>query len=176
MNKQIDKIEKLIYTCFKEISEHAMQSEILSSHIREINGNLKSMLDLIDQINKKDSLQINTVTKNYSQREVKPNDEKEKILIVAYALSRFNHFIINDILKSKHNQSAVFNYLSHQLEVKVNTLKNYRDAFDPYVKQENSDRKGWYQKKLTPEFIAIKEILDRENRDLIKEKISKIIG
>ena len=112
----------------------------------------------------------------YSQREIKSDDEKEELLKLAYALSKFDHVIINDILKSNYNQSAVFSYLSNKMKVKPNTLKNYRDLFDPHIKNKRSNRKGWYQRQLSPEFRVIKELWDDLDYKEIKNEISKVIG
>jgi len=176
MDQQINKIEKLIYACFKEITDHTMQTEVLSPHIKEINNNLKSMSDLVEEIKNDPSPRHNIISDSYSKREIKSDDEKESLIKLAYALSRFDYGIINDILKSNYNQSAVFSYLSHKMKVKSNTLKNYRDMFDPYVRQEKSNRKGWYQRQLSPEFRVIKELWDIADYKEIKKEISKIIN
>ena len=99
----------------------------------------------------------------------------KKQLQVAYAMSRFDYHIINDITKNNYNQTKIFEFLAHKLKVKSNTLKNYRDSFDPYVKQENSNRKGWWQKKLTHEFKAIKENYDNKTENDIKKELEKIL-
>lgn len=43
------------------------------------------------------------------------------------------------------NQSEAFKEISKKLSLNPNTLKNYRDLFDPVTK--NNKRKGWYQRE-----------------------------
>lgn len=55
-------------------------------------------------------------------------DEKMRLNKVAYYLSRFEH----NGLFPNCNQKEAFNIISEKLNIKFNTLKNERDAFDPY--------------------------------------------
>ena len=108
-------------------------------------------------------------------RQTSPNNERENQIKIAYVMSRFDYNIINDIRGVMQNQKKTFAYLSAIMNVNINTLKNNRDSFDPYVKQENSNRRGWWQKELTPEFKAIKEKYDDKEYDVIKKEIEKLI-
>jgi len=168
-----DEIEKLVNECFKQIADHTLQSEIISPHIRMINENLKEMSTLLEMV-KKDDDEPDSFYRHRERITIKSSD-KEALIKIAYAMSRFDYQIINDITKNNYNQTEAFNFLSHILKTKPNTLKNYRDMFDPYVEQENSKRKGWYQKELSPDFRAIKDNWDNENYDFIKDEIKTII-
>lgn len=168
--KQI--IEKLVYACFKELTNHTLQSEVLSPHIKAINHNLENILKYIEQIQ-------GSCAKSFSQRDERNYariTERDSILKVAYSMSRFDYQIINDILKKRFNQTETFQYLAEKLNVKTATLRNYRDMFDPYVKQENSHRKGWHQIQLSDEYQAIKKEYDGMDYALIKKEIEIILS
>jgi hypothetical protein len=176
MNQSIIKIEGLVNECFRGIADHTLGSDVLSPQIKLINNNLKMILELIGEIKDDYSQKPLSTSGSYSQRDIKPDREKKILIKIAYVMSRFDFLIINDILKSDYNQTVTFNFLSHKLDVKSNTLKNYRDMFDPHVKQENSARRGWVGKELFHDFLEIKNSWDTLDYEEIKEKISKIIS
>lgn len=70
--------------------------------------------------------------------------KQEKVLIVAYYLSKFNYEALNKLNYKTHREA--FNDIGERLEVKPNTLKNRRDDFDSI---NDNGRKGWYQKELS---------------------------
>jgi len=175
MTHPVNEIERLIYDCFKEITDHTMQTDVLSPQIKSINANLKAMTELVEKLKTRDSSFNTAYARNYGQRETMRGDEKGNVIKLAYVLSRFDYYIINDILNSHYNQGEVFRVLSDKLKVKQNTLKNYRDAFDPHVKQERSNRRGWHQKELPADFQARKSLWDTRDHDFIKAEIEKII-
>lgn len=176
MEKVINEMQKLVYSCFVEITDHAMQSEVLSPQIKKVNDNLKKLSSLIEELTAQKKMLINTEEQHVPSREFIYGNEKQDIIKVAYALSRFDYYLINEILQTQYNQNAVFQFLSRKLMVKLNTLKNYRDMFDPYVRQERSNRKGWYQRELPSEFEARKSLWDVKDEDFIKAEIKKIIS
>jgi anion-transporting ArsA/GET3 family ATPase len=176
MERVTNEMQKLVYSCFKEIADHAMQSEVLSPQIKRINDNLKKISSLIEELDVQQMLTKNTEARHFSSRDFISGNEKQDIIKVAYALSRFDYYLINEILQTQYNQSEVFQFLSEKLKVKLNTLKNYRDMFDPYVRQERSNRKGWYQKELSSEFEARKSLWDVKEESYIKAEIEKIIA
>jgi len=100
----------------------------------------------------------------------------DEIIKIAYAMSRFDYHILNDILNHQFNQTSAYQYLEAKFNVKYTTQRNYRDAFDPYVKQEKSNRRGWWQKKLSPQFQAIKENYDKKGYASIKNEIESILN
>ncbi len=101
---------------------------------------------------------------------------KNAAVKIAYVMSRFDCPIINTVLNKNFNQAQAFEFLAQQLNVKATTLRNYRDSFDPYVKQENSSRRGWWQVKLTYEFQAVKDEYDKKDREEIKSEIEAILS
>lgn len=72
--------------------------------------------------------------------------------IVGYYLSRFDKDSYQRL--GLGNKGETHQKIGSMLEISSNTLKNFRDAFDPY--HENS-RKGWWQRDLWP---VEKEIYD----------------
>jgi hypothetical protein len=171
-NEAAINIEKLVYACFKELTNHTLQSEVISPHIKAINHHLENILKNVEKI---DDYRVNPISyrdeRNYSK-----STDRALVLRAAYAMSRFDFPIINDILNKRHNQSETFQYLAKRLNVKAATLRNYRDMFDPYVKQENSHRKGWHQLQLSDEYHAIKKEYDGMDYELIKNEIAGILS
>ena len=170
-----NEIQKLIFNCFQEITDHTLQSDVISPHIKEINNNLKQMIGLLEKTKTQDFDNPTLHSQSRHQRNTIKDIDKGKVIKVAYAMSRFDYHIINDITKNTYNQTDAFEFLSHKLNVKTNTLRNYRDSFDPYIHQENSNRRGWYQKELIPDFETIKEKWDDKDYNFIKDEIKNIL-
>ncbi|MBT3806158.1 MAG: hypothetical protein HOG03_16390 [Desulfobacula sp.] len=170
-----NEIQKLIYKCFQEITDHTLQSDVISSQIKEINNNLKQIIELFEKTKAQDFDNPTFHPQSYRERNRIKDVDKENLIKVAYVMSRFDYHIINDIMGNSYNQTDAFEFLSHKLNVKTNTLRNYRDSFDPYIQQEKSNRKGWYQKELIPDFETIKEQWDSKDYNFIKEKIINIL-
>jgi hypothetical protein len=173
-NKMTDlkrNIERLVSDCFKEIADHSLQSEVRSIHIKNIINNLQEILKQLEYRNPQ------TYFKPLSRERAIKNrkDSKYTILKIAYAMSRFDYPLIQDILDKSLNQTAAFEYLSEKLDIKATTLRNYRDRFDPYVQQENSDRIGWKQAELPDEYIAVKKECDEKDYETIKKEIENIL-
>ena len=165
-------IEKLVYACFKELTNHTLQTEVLSPHIKIINLHLENILKCVEKI--QDS-RPNPISQS-NVRNIAKSTDRDLVLKIAYAMSRFDFPIINDILKKRFNQTETFQYLAEKLNVKAATLRNYRDMFDPYVKQENSHRKGWHQLQLSDEYQAIKKEYDAMDYASIKNEIESILS
>jgi hypothetical protein len=165
-------IEKLVYACFKELTNHTLQSEVLSPHIKAINHHLENILKYLE---KTQDSRLNPISYRDERNYIKGND-KCALLKTAYAMSRFDYYIINDILKKHFNQTEAFQYLAEELNVKTSTLRNYRDRFDPYVKQEKSNRRGWHQIELADELQAIKDEYDGMDFAGIKNEIEAILS
>ena len=172
MNDIVRNIEKLVFDSFKEISNHTLQTEVLSPQIKSINHNLENILKQLEKLQG-----IRKKLKPHSGTRDFVGSPQKKILVkLAYAMSRFDYHIINDILREHFNQTEAFQYLAKKFTVKTATLRNYRDCFDPYVKQENSNRIGWTQKILPPQFQAIKEDYDSRNYASLKNEIENILN
>ncbi|HAW08422.1 MAG TPA: hypothetical protein DCW42_04525 [Bacteroidetes bacterium] len=164
-------IEKLVYDSIIQLNKHSFQTEIISPHIKIINENLEAILNYLNKADNDYPIQRTHVL----ERHFMGFDKRSNLLKIAYALSRFDYHIINEIFNKRFNQTECFQYLAEKLNVKLTTLRNYRDIFDPYVKQEKSNRRGWYQKALSDEFQAIKNYYDTKNYSEIKTDIEIIL-
>ena len=93
--------------------------------------------------------------------------DKRNANIAAYYMSRFEHYDLG-----LGNQSETFKRLADILDVKVNTLKNTRDRFDPYT---GSHRRGWWQVDLVPALVEIKnefeDFDETKLRDLVLQSL-----
>ncbi len=63
--------------------------------------------------------------------------------IVAYYISRFDKKAYEKLALGNHTETH--DAIGKILGIKANTIKNHRDAFDPY---HDNPRKGWYQREL----------------------------
>lgn len=167
-----NKIEKLVYDSIIQLNQHSYQSEVISPYIKVINQNLAEILRHLNETEN----ELSIPRKHSTERHFIRSDEKSALIQIAYAMSRFDFGIINDILDKSFNQKQAFQYLSEKLKIKPATLRIYRDNFDPYVDQVNSNRKGWYQKPLSDEFQAIKDEYDLLDYESIKSEIESILS
>lgn len=170
MNEVKEKIERLVSDCFKEIADHSLQSEVRSVHIKTINDNLKNILKQLESL---PSRPIDNKAR-FGRKHAK-GDIKNDAMRIAYAMSRFDYPIINDILETHFNQTQAFEHLAQILDVNKPTLQNYRNMFDPHVKQENSNRRGLYFLELSEEFKTIKDEYDDKDYTEIKNEIETIL-
>lgn len=64
------------------------------------------------------------------------------------------HKVAYYLNKSEHNQTQALETISKILGVKVITIRNKRDMFDPFcnkIKTRGPKRKGWWQNNRLPE-------------------------
>jgi len=80
-------------------------------------------------------------------RDFYENEQKRKALITAYYLSEFEHHRLG-----LGNQTETFQKFAEALGVKVATLRQYRDHFDPIT---SSKRRGYWQIPTPPQFREI---------------------
>jgi hypothetical protein len=175
MEKFIKEIQKCMNSCFAQLADHAMQSEVLSPQIKRINENLKKISSLLEDLNDEHTLAKKDEAKIFLTRDSITESQKQDMIKVAYALSRFDYQFFNKILQTRHNQGEMILLLADKLMIKSTTLRNYRDMFDPYVKQERSERKGRHGQELPPIFKAQQSAWDGEDENFIKAEIEKII-
>jgi hypothetical protein len=84
--------------------------------------------------------EIRPTTRGVADRERLEPETRRDVLLTALYLSRFGHKGL-----SLGNQDQTFEQAAVLLGVKKNTLKNYRDSFDPHTE---SHRRGWWQAEL----------------------------
>lgn len=164
-------ISGIVNECLNEIMEHLLQGNVNSIHIK----NVRDMLFDIKQLCES-GRHAHTPTPLKSKRNRVDAGQKESLYKIAYSLSRFDFHIINEILGTRYNQTQVFDEMEKITGIKSATLRNNRDRFDPYVKQEASDRKGWHQVKLPPELLAVKNGYDRLSHEQITAEIRTILS
>lgn len=164
-------ISGIVNECLNEIMEHLLQGNVNSIHIKNVRDMLFNIKQLCDTGNYSPTPPVLKPKRN------KVNDGQKKDLYkIAYSLSRFDFHVINDILGTRYNQTQVFDEMEKTTGIKAATLRNNRDRFDPYVKQEASDRKGWHQVELPPELLSVKKEYDRLSREQIIEELRQILS
>lgn len=163
-------VSGIVNECLNEIMEHLLQTNVNSVHIK----NVRDMLFDIKQLC--DTGSYAPTPPPLKPKRNKVNDEqKEDLYKIAYSLSRFDFHIINNIFGTRYNQTQAFDEIEKITGVKASTLRNNRDRFDPYVKQEASDRKGWHQVELPPDLQVVKNEYDRLSREQITEELRQIL-
>lgn len=165
-------ITGIVNECLNEIMEHLLQENVNSIHIKNVRDMLFDIKQLCDTGN--DAL-LPTLPSKPKRNRV-DDSHREYLYKIVYSLSRFDFHIINEILGTRYNQTQVFEELEKITGIKAATLRNNRDRFDPYVKQEASDRKGWHQVELTLELQAVKKQYDRLSRDKIIAELKEILS
>ncbi|MGD9686716.1 MAG: hypothetical protein AB7U43_07055 [Desulfobacter sp.] len=159
-----ESLKELVIDCKSELLSHALQGAVVSQHIKKIKDNLDRCLSILDK-----HLSYTEDIKPVNVRNHKiTRASRENILFFAYCMSRFDAEFVNSMLGRAFNQIEAFDYLSDALDVKITTLRNYRDTFDPHVQQERSSRQGW-KKELNDEF---KDVIRRYNDKSEEELIS----
>jgi len=163
---ETQKIIALVADSYKNLADHAFQTEVNSPYLRQVKDNLAEIEKLCKSPQPAMPAPIrrmrNTIT------------DKTSLLKIAYAMSRFDYPLIQSITKSSYNQTEAFDYLARTTGTKATTLKNMRDQFDPYVKQERSNRKGWHQAELPSEYKVIKNKYDKMTEEEISDEISDL--
>jgi hypothetical protein len=86
-------------------------------------------------------------------------------MVIAYYFSRFDKDAINSLGYSR--QGDAFSDIAKRLKVKPNTLKNWRDEFDPI----HRFRRGWYQRPMSPSRVRVVEAL----QDLSMHALHQIV-
>lgn len=165
-------ISGIVNECLNEIMEHLLQEQVNSNHIKNVRDMLLDIKQLCDTANYPPP----TVPSPKPKRNKVDDGQKVDVYKIAYSLSRFDFQIINEILGTRYNQTQVFDAVEKIIGVKASTLRNNRDRFDPYVKQEASDRKGWHQVELPPELLAVKNEYDRLSREQIAVELRQILS
>lgn len=157
-----EELKKLVMDCKSELLNHTLQSDIVSSHIKQINSNLDNCLAVLE---KNWAISCTRTVGVRSSRV--PGNSRDNILFFAYCMSRFDTEFVNSILGRRLNQTEAFDYLADALNVKVATLRNYRDTLDSHVEQVRSNRQGW-KKDLNDEFKFVKAKYDgKSEQELI---------
>lgn len=107
--------------------------------------------------------------------EIDTNDKKRIALIVSYYLSRCDLEAVHSLGYSGFTEA--FKDLGDILNENPNNIKNMRDEFDPHFP---NDRKGWYQRPLSPSrqevFEQFSQYSDIELDLYVKKILSRMKG
>lgn len=92
-------------------------------------------------------------------------------MVVAFYLSKFGEDGLSRLGFRTYKQA--FDFVGHSLKVKPNSVKNWRDEFDPYY---DNRRKGWYQRKIRPSRLKVIAAFDDLSEDALRAVVSDIIN
>src|ERR1041385_6289377 len=90
-------------------------------------------------------------------------------LYVAYYLSRFDKEAVTNLGFSTFNEAI--NEISITPDVKRNTLKNWRDEFDPI----HPHREGWHQRPMIASRVKVVQALENLDEPEIREIVNDIL-
>lgn len=96
--------------------------------------------------------------------------ENELAMIVAFYLSKFGDDGLERLGFSTYKQA--FETIGRSLNVNPNSVKNWRDEFDPYY---DNGRKGWYQRNIRPSRLKVIETFDDLSEDALRAVVLDII-
>ncbi len=96
--------------------------------------------------------------------------ENELAMIVAFYLSKFGKMGLERLGYQSYTQA--FNVVGGSLGVKPNSVKNWRDEFDPYY---DNKRKGWYQREIRPSRQQVLFAFDNLSEQALRAIILNII-
>ena len=96
------------------------------------------------------------------------------LLVLAYYLSKFNPKSDNTAYKALDFKNAddAFNGIAVILGVRKNTVKNYRDTFDPL----HGHRGGWHQRPMQPRYQKIADVLKGIDQNRLLEVCKQILS
>lgn len=98
-------------------------------------------------------------------------EEKHKLtLYISYYLSRFNEEGIRKLGYSTWNKA--FADIATKLNVKIHSVKNWRDEFDPI----HGHRAGWHQRPMSPSRYKVVQALEDLDEPEIRSLITDILN
>lgn len=98
-------------------------------------------------------------------------EENRKLgLYVSYYLSRFDNKAYQNL--GYGNQSETHNKIGKLLSVSPNTVKNWRDEFDPLF----GHRAGWFQRPMLPSRVEVAKVLEKYDELQIRGIVKNIIS
>ena len=121
---------------------------------------------LADEVGIDSKDNIASVEKNpdAQPKPIDPGTENHRhALISSFYLSKFDHYNLG-----LGNQGRTFTIIANLLSVKVNTLKHYRDHFDPHT---GSHRKGWWQTELSAQFADILQEYKDHDESVLRKMV-----
>ena len=173
------KIDNHVTVCLEEVVEHLLQDRVNSSHIKNIRNGLIEIRQCLENLSETPQTfpsgvkwKVNTRT---STKVLGGDLGKDSILVIAFAMSKFDYVLFNNLYSLNLNQGEVFEMVAALLGVKSTTLRNYRDTFDSHVVAvRGRQRKGW-KKPLPPEFKVVMERLDSLDEDEMANVVAETL-
>lgn len=152
MYRLTENIDAEIATGLKELKNGSFELSFQNRQTKksEINNRV-----IFDDVKLNNSKEQKSSKRSFHRSKISDKDLRKEHS-VAYYLSRFEH----DILYPDFSQSQAIEHISKVLGVKSSTLRQKRDAFDPYVnelKTRGIKRRGYWQKTLS---FDMKEVFD----------------
>jgi hypothetical protein len=181
MNEKCIKTFEQIYTYIDKLEKGKFSNgKILSTEpsVQFYATELKNSVDLLkvqlEDKNKsflKNDFSNHSTTKRFvGTHERYTGEDKDRMHKVAYYLSKFEH---HDLFDGQLNQTETFEKAAKILHVKMTTLRNKRDQYDPYF---NNNRIGWVQaEKLSDDMLRIKQLYDAKSKEEILKDINTFI-
>ena len=96
--------------------------------------------------------------------------ENELAMVVAFYLSKFGEEGLEKLGYQSYKQA--FDDVGRSLGVKPNSVKNWRDEFDPYY---DNKRKGWYQRGIRPSRQRVMLAFDDLSESALRAVVLDII-
>lgn len=97
--------------------------------------------------------------------------ENELAMIVAFYLSKYGERGLMNLGYRSYRQA--FDSVGDLLGVKPNSVKNWRDEFDPFY---DNGRKGWYQRGIRPTRAKVMEAFDGLSEDAFTEIVRDVLN
>ncbi|HHW31023.1 MAG TPA: DUF3883 domain-containing protein [Clostridiaceae bacterium] len=92
-------------------------------------------------------------------------------LLIAYYLSKYDREGLKRL--GYNNFTQAYDDIGNKLNVKPNTVKNWRDEFDPL---HGNDRHGWYQRELRPSRLEVVEKYKYISEDAFTQIVREILS
>ena len=96
--------------------------------------------------------------------------ENELAMVVAFYLSKFGEEGLEQLGYRSYRQA--FDEVGRRLNVKPNSVKNWRDEFDPYY---DNKRKGWYRRGIRPTRQKVMATFDNLSEKALRAIVLDII-
>lgn len=96
--------------------------------------------------------------------------ENELGMVVAFYLSKYDKEGLNRLGFQTYKQA--FEEIGRSLHINPNSIKNWRDEFDPYY---DNARKGWYQREIRPSRLKVIAAFDELSEDAMRAVVMDII-
>lgn len=96
--------------------------------------------------------------------------ENELAMVVAFYLSKFGEEGLENL--GYRSYTHAFAEIGRALYVKPNSVKNWRDEFDPYY---DNKRKGWYQREIRPSRQRVMLAFDNLSEGALRAVVLDIV-